>query len=117
MRCAMGKKKKKKKEFKINLISIVFYALAFYMIFTIVNQRLVLNNIENQKQAKIEEKKNIEIELLNLQDDLAKINDPEQFLQMVEKIARDEYRMVKPYETVYIDKNKAKNEFSTFGNE
>lgn len=113
----MAKKKRKKKGFKINLISIVFYALAFYMIFTIVNQRLALNNIEDQKQAKIEEKKDIEVQLLNLQDDLAKINDPEQFLQMVEKIARDEYRMVKPYETVYIDKNKANNEFSTFVNE
>lgn len=113
----MSKKKKKKKEFKINLISIIFYALALYMIFTIVNQRLALNNIENEKQAKIEEKKVIEIELLNLQDDLARINDPEQFLQMVEKIARDEYKMVKPYETVYIDKNKVKNKLFTDGNE
>ncbi|MDP3387391.1 MAG: septum formation initiator family protein [Eubacteriales bacterium] len=113
----MAKKKKKKKEFKINLISIVFYALALYMVFTIVNQRLDLNNIDNQKQAKIEEKKDIELELLSLQDDLAKINDPEQFLQMVEKIARDEYKMVKPYETVYIDKNKTKNEFNSGGNE
>ncbi len=113
----MAKKKRKKKEFKINLISIIFYALALYMIFTIVNQRLDLNNIENQKQAKIEEKKDIELELLNLQDDLAKINDPEQFLQMVEKIARDEYKMVKPYETVYIDNNKAKNKLFSDGNE
>jgi cell division protein FtsB len=52
-----------------------------------------------------------------LQNDLAKINDPEQFLQMVEKIARDEYKMVKPYETVYVDKNKAKNKLFTDGNE
>ncbi|KUK74147.1 MAG: Uncharacterized protein XD91_0103 [Clostridiales bacterium 38_11] len=113
----MAKKKQKKKKFEINLISMIFYALALYMIFTIVNQRLDLNTIENRKQAKIDEKKDIELELLNLQDDLAKINDPKQFLQMVEKIARDEYKMVKPYETVYIDKSKTKNEFNANGNE
>ncbi|HBH12241.1 MAG TPA: hypothetical protein DDX29_03840 [Clostridiales bacterium] len=117
VRCAMAKKKQKKKKFEINLISMIFYALALYMIFTIVNQRLDLNTIENRKQAKIDEKKDIELELLNLQDDLAKINDPKQFLQMVEKIARDEYKMVKPYETVYIDKSKTKNEFNANGNE
>ena len=110
----MGKRKKRKKEkksFKLNIISLLFYAVAFYMVFTIVGQRRSLTEINDKKDAKLLEKAETEMELQQLRDDYAKINDPEQFLEIVEKIARDEYKMVKPYETVYIDKNKTKNKF------
>jgi cell division protein FtsB len=109
----MGKKKrnKEKKSFKFNIISLLFYAVAFYMVFTIVGQRRSLAAINDVKEGKIQEKAETEMELQELREDYEKINDPEQFLEIVEKIARDEYKMVKPYETVYIDKNKTKNKF------
>lgn len=110
----MGKRKRRKKEkkgFKINIVSLLFCAVAFYMIFTIVGQRRSLAAINEKKEAKLLEKAETEMELQELREDYEKINDPEQFLEIVEKIARDEYKMVKPYETVYIDKNKTKNKF------
>ncbi len=109
----MGKKKKTRKKKKINLITIAFYAVALYMIVTIVGQRQDLSAVEMEKESKIAEKNEMSESLSLLQSDLEKINDPEQFLQMVERIARDEYRMVRPYETVYIDKNRSNNIFIT----
>ena len=105
------KKRKEKKSFKLNIVSLLFCTVAFYMIFTIIGQRRSLSDINDKKDAKLLEKAETEIELQEFREDYEKINDPEQFLEIVEKIARDEYKMVKPYETVYIDKNKTKNKF------
>jgi cell division protein FtsB len=105
------KKRKEKKSFKLNIVSLLFCAVAFYMIFTIIGQRRSLSDINDKKDAKLLEKAETEMELQEFREDYEKINDPEQFLEIVEKIARDEYKMVKPYETVYIDKNKTKNKF------
>ena len=42
-------------------------------------------------------------------EDVEKLNDEDALLEIVEKIARDQYKMVKPNETIYIDKNKNDN--------
>lgn len=105
------KKKKEKKSFKINIIYLLFFAVSLYMVFTIIGQRRSLSNINDAKDSRQLEKTETEIELQGLKEDYAKLNDSKQFLEIVEKIARNEYKMVKPYETVYIDKNKSKNKF------
>lgn len=105
------RKKKSKRKFRFDIISFGFLILVIYMAFTIIGQGNILNSIKDIKQAKIDEKIAIENELISLDSDMQKINDPEQLLEIVEKIARDEYKMVKPYETVYIDKNKVQNKF------
>ena len=37
------------------------------------------------------------------------MNDEEALIELIEKIARNQYKMVKPNETIYIDKNKNDN--------
>ncbi|HBD64979.1 MAG TPA: hypothetical protein DC038_11170, partial [Clostridiales bacterium] len=44
-----------------------------------------------------------------LKEDVEKMNDEEALLELIEKIARDQYKMVKPNEIIYIDKNKNDN--------
>jgi len=46
-----------------------------------------------------------------LKQDVDKINTDETMLDLVEKIARNQYKMVKPNETIYIDKNRNDNKF------
>ncbi len=113
----MGKKKtdgRKKSNKNFNWATPIFYVIAGYMVFTILGQRQSLNDLNAQKQALTNEKTVVENELVGLQQDLEKINDPEQFLELVERIARDEYRMIRPYETVYIDRNRSQNAINPF---
>jgi cell division protein DivIC len=63
--------------------------------------------------AQIEEKENMKAEIekkaMELKNNVEKLNEEEALMEIVEKIARDQYKMVKPNETIYIDKNKNDN--------
>ena len=54
-------------------------------------------------------KAKVEREALELTNDVEKLNDEEALMEIIEKIAREQYKMVKPNETIYIDKNKNDN--------
>jgi cell division protein FtsB len=63
--------------------------------------------------GQIEEKKLLKAEVeqksAELKQDVDKISDKEALLELVEKFARNQYKMVKPNETIYIDKNRNEN--------
>ena len=105
------KSKPKRKKSKINIVNILFIAFLFYVLFTVIQQEQVMRGLDKEMEGKVLEKSKLDQEVASLREDAAKIDDPEAFLELVEKIARDEYKMVKPYETIYIDKNKNKNKF------
>jgi cell division protein FtsB len=67
---------------------------------------LDLNGQIKEKEAI---KAEAEKEALELKSDVEKLNEEETLMEIIEKIARDQYKMVKPNETIYIDKNKNDN--------
>lgn len=104
-------KKRRKKKKKINIVTVLFIAFLLYVLFTVMGQEQVMRRLDDERERKIAKKIELEQEVSLLREDALKIDDPETFLQLIEKIARDEYKMVKPYETLYIDKNKNNNKF------
>lgn len=99
----------KKKKRKFNIINFLFSVFVIYFAYTAFNQYQVLNELNNQIDVKKMEKAEVEKEVQELKLDVEKMNDEEALLELVEKIARDQYKMVKPNETIYIDKNKNDN--------
>jgi len=67
---------------------------------------LDLNSQIKEKEAI---KAEAEKEALELKSDVEKLSEEETLMEIIEKIARDQYKMVKPNETIYIDKNKNDN--------
>lgn len=66
--------------------------------------------IRNLKAQKVEKEKEIE----ELQGDLDELNDEIKnvdSLEFIEKVAREELRMVKPREIIYVDINKKRDPF------
>lgn len=100
---------KKKKKRKFNVINFLFLVFVMYFAYTAFNQYEMLLDLNGQ----IEEKKMLiaetEKEALELKSDVEKLNDEEALVEIIEKIARDQYKMVKPNEIIYIDKNKNDN--------
>lgn len=105
------KVKPKKKKRRINIINLLFIGFLFYVLFTVAQQEQMMRCLDNEIDIKVSEKASLGQEVSGLQKDVSKIDDPEALLELVEDIARSEYKMLKPYETMYIDKNKNKNKF------
>lgn len=102
----------KKKKRKINLINFIFAIFVLYFAYTAFNQNQMIKALDiqiadkNDIMAKTAKKAEI------IKQDVDKINNNEEaMLDLVEKIARDQYKMVKPNEIIYIDKNKNDNKF------
>lgn len=99
----------KKKKRKFNVINFLFTIFVFYFAFTAFNQYKMLNELNGQINEKLIRKAEVEKKAIELQQDVEKMNNDEDLLELVEKIARDQYKMVKPNEIIYIDKNKNNN--------
>ena len=69
----------------------------------------MLLDLNGQIKEKEAIKAEAEKEALELKSDVEKLNEEETLMEIIEKIARDQYKMVKPNETIYIDKNKNDN--------
>ena len=69
----------------------------------------MLNQLNGAIDLKKMQKAEVEKKADELKRDVEKMDDEEALLELVEKIARDQYKMVKPNETIYIDKNKNDN--------
>ena len=106
------KKRKKKRNWNFpSIFTILFIGFLIYVAITVKNQYGLLSKLKNEKDEIQEEKIELETQVATLSKDLEMLEDPEMFLEVIEKIAREEYKMVKPYETMYIDKNKNENKF------
>lgn len=99
----------KKKKRKLNIINLLFSVFVLYFAYTAFTQYQMLNELNKEISSKKEERAEIEKEVAELQTDVEKMNNDEALLELVEKIARNQYKMVKPNEIIYIDKNKNDN--------
>lgn len=102
----------KKKKRKLNLINLVFIVFLLYFAYTAYNQRQMIKDLDMQIAQKNSVKTEVKKKADELKQDVEKINNNEEaMLDLVEKIARNEYKMVKPNEIIYLDKNKNGNKF------
>lgn len=98
-----------KKKRKFNLVKFIFAVFVMYFAYTAFNQYQMLQDLNSQIEEKEIIKAKVEREALELTNDVEKLNDEEALMEIIEKIAREQYKMVKPNETIYIDKNKNDN--------
>lgn len=98
-----------KKKRKFNLINFIFTVFVLYFAYTAFNQYQMLNDLNNDIDEKMLVKAEVEKKVQDLKYDAEKMKDDKALLELIEKIARDQYKMVKPNETIYIDKNKNDN--------
>jgi len=101
----------KKKKRKLNFINLIFAIFVIYFAYTAFNQNLMINGLNIQIADKNIVKSVAQKQSEELKQDVDKINTDEAMLDLVEKIARNQYKMVKPNETIYIDKNRNDNKF------
>lgn len=98
-----------KKKRKLNVVNLMFTVFLAYFAYTAFSQYQMLSDLNKEIDQKMLVKAEVEKEVKELKDDVAKMSNEEALLELVEKIARDQYKMVKPNETIYIDKNKNDN--------
>jgi len=98
-----------KRKKKFNVIKLFFTVFVLYFAYTAFYQYQMLNKLNNEIDEKMLVRAEVAKEAQELKDDTEKMNDKEALMELVEKIARDQYKMVKPNETIYIDKNKNDN--------
>jgi cell division protein FtsB len=98
-----------KKKRKLNVVNLLFTVFLAYFAYTAFSQYQMLSDLNKEIEQKMLVKAEVEKEVTELKDDVAKMSNEEALLELVEKIARDQYKMVKPNETIYIDKNKNDN--------
>lgn len=103
-----GKRKKK----GLKLVHVIIIFLVIYVGFTFWNQNKLMSNLQIKKDQLAKELEALNKDIENLTEEI----ETSDSLQFVEKVARDELRMVKPREIMIIDTNKNKKAFLNFGN-
>ena len=99
---------KKKKGFRLKHLLILLFI--FWIGKTLISQRIMLR--ESKKRILQEEQA---IAILEYEiEELSKEIEEKDSLTFIEKVAREELRMVKPREIMYIDSNKDKKHFINF---
>ncbi|WZL72813.1 septum formation initiator family protein [Clostridiaceae bacterium 35-E11] len=96
-----GKNKKRKGNKLFNIIITVF---GIYVLGTLVNQQITLRELRKQEVKLQEQMKTLEEEAARLEEEKNMSDDPKH----IEKIAREQLKMVKPNEIIYIDMYKSK---------
>jgi 5-methylcytosine-specific restriction protein A len=99
----------KKKKRKFNVVNFLFGFFILYFAYTAFNQYMLIDKLNGQIEEKKLLKAEVEQKSAELKQDVDKISDKEALLELVEKFARNQYKMVKPNETIYIDKNRNEN--------
>ncbi|HBB28205.1 MAG TPA: hypothetical protein DC000_02965 [Clostridiales bacterium] len=105
------KKAAHKKKRKLNLINLVFVVFMLYFFMTVTSQKQMIRNLDEQIAQKETQRDSVKKKAESLASDVASIDDQQVLLEVVERVARNEYKMVKPNEIIYIDKNKMNNKF------
>ncbi|WDV45545.1 septum formation initiator family protein [Clostridiaceae bacterium M8S5] len=91
-------KKRKSKLFSIGNIVIMFVVIYFFSI--CIKKVMLINDLEDQIAIREEENKKIESQIEDLQEKTEKGKSTE----FVESVARDDLKMAKPGEYIYIEK-------------
>lgn len=99
----MDKRKKKKKKFRIRYILLLF--LAIYLGTTFVNQQKIINSLKKEREEKLKKVEDLNVEIQDIEEKLKYSYS----LDYIEKMAREELKMIKPDEIIFIDKNKIKD--------
>ncbi|HHY90580.1 MAG TPA: cell division protein FtsL [Clostridiales bacterium] len=95
------KKKRRKSSwiFRIFLLLIICYVAGIF-----INQRIQLHELNQERAALQKQVNQLKKEISRLENDKKRADDPE----YIEKVAREELKMVKPNEIIYIDTNRTK---------
>lgn len=104
----MKNKRKKKRGFRLKHLILLF--LIFCIGRTLINQRSMMEDLAKKKLIEQQEVAQIEKEIEELNEEIKN----KESLIFVEKVAREDLRMVRPREIIYIDKSKDKNHFMNF---
>lgn len=91
----------------IKIILLLMALVLGYLIFTIVNQRITISQLEAKRSEQDAEVELMKSKIKSLEEEIASGGT----LKFIERIARDEYGMVKPKEVIFIDKDKEDNPF------
>lgn len=98
-------KVKNKKRLRIRHILVIIFVI--YISSTLISQRNMMKKLEADKVK-------TEKEIVVLQTEVKEIDSEikhSDSLEFIEKVAREDLKMVKPREIIYIDKNKNKDPF------
>ena len=104
----MKNKRKKKNGFRLKHLILLF--LIFWISKTLISQKSMMKDLTQRKLIEEQEVAQIEKEIEELSEEIKN----KESLIFVEKVAREDLRMVRPREIIYIDKNKDKNHFMNF---
>lgn len=99
------------KKRKFNVINFIFTCFLLYFAYTAFNQYMTMHDLNKQIEEKKMIKAQTEKKASELKQDVEKIGDENALMGLVEEVARDQYKMVRPNEIIYIDKNKTENKF------
>ena len=100
---------KKKKKIKLRHIIIIVLFINIVVVFIGQQERLnQLNDDIAKREMTIEE---INRDNLELREEAELMGSSEYRYEYIEKMAREKMKMVKPGETIYIDRDKVKNKF------
>ncbi|EOD01152.1 FtsB family cell division protein [Caldisalinibacter kiritimatiensis] len=102
-------KRKKKKLFKIRYLIVLGFIIYISSVF--INQQSMLKKLNEEKNEKRKIVEQLNDQILEMEKEMQLIESPEHIEEYIERVAREELKMVKPGETIYIDKNKSNNKF------
>lgn len=94
------RKKRKKKGFRLRHLLMIL--LTFWLGKTLISQSIMMKDLNERKKQYEDEITQLEEEIQELKTEI----DNKDSLEFIEKVARDELKLVKPREIIYIDKNK-----------
>lgn len=102
----MGKRKGRKKK-NLRLIHILLILVIFWVGRSIINQQITIRQMEKTIMEEEKEIEKLEREIEALSKEIKEKDS----LEFIEKTAREDLKMVKPREIMYIDLKKEKNPF------
>jgi len=102
----MGTKGRKKLLKGNRLFYMIILSALLYVVWVFGNQQIRLRAFQQQEKEKQQQVAALKQEVLRLEEEIKQSNTPE----FVEKVAREQLKMVKPNEIIYIDMEKAKHE-------
>lgn len=94
--------KKTNKKYKVDYLRVILIIGFIYFAVTFVRQQLRINEYNVKIESTRQDIASAENKIEELKDKKDKVNDSE----YIEKIAREEFGLVKPYEKIFVDVDK-----------